>query len=323
MPDWLFHWTHDDVFKEVLKVSIPALGSILAALIAWYGIRRTAKVTQETLENSKEATPPELLRLEKWSTILKDSEGYPKNLDIGIDTICSTYKDVLKRATVENRVKNMLVWDMDVKDRLLETEPVSDRNVYPIQDWSSMFNTFKSFRILLIFGLLWMMGVIIFIIRCLFTLIEQFIYSKPPSNDDIDFLSLISGLLLFVFLIFQFSNWIIMREIKEEVREKNLIKNISYRNCYYALRDVFLIDGLELVESPDEREERGEFEKTKEYKEWWDKVKEDHPEWTSWNYGLSISWDNNPDKAKTDESEPESPTLIQKLSRTKLFFKRA
>ena len=158
MPDWLFHWTHDDVFKEVLKVSIPALGSILAALIAWYGIRRTAKVTQETLENSKEATPPELLRLEKWSTILKDSEGYPKNLDIGIDTICSTYKDVLKRATVENRVKNMLVWDMDVKDRLLETEPVSDRNVYPIQDWSSMFNTFKSFRILLIFGLLWMMG---------------------------------------------------------------------------------------------------------------------------------------------------------------------
>jgi len=29
MPDWLFHWTHDEAFVEVLKVSIPALGSIL------------------------------------------------------------------------------------------------------------------------------------------------------------------------------------------------------------------------------------------------------------------------------------------------------
>lgn len=48
--------------------------------------------------------------------------------------------------------------------------------------------------------------------------------------------------------------------------------------------------------------------KTKEYKEWWDKVKKDHPEWTSWDYGLSISWDNNPGKDKTGESAPETPT---------------
>ena len=91
--EWWFHWTHDEAFVEVLKVSIPALGSILAALIAWYGIRRTAKVTQEALENSKEATPPELLRLEKWSSILKDSNDYPENIkhELDVNAIQSTY----------------------------------------------------------------------------------------------------------------------------------------------------------------------------------------------------------------------------------------
>lgn len=307
MPDWLFHWTHDHVFIDMLKVFITALGPIGAGAITWFGIRWTGNLTKQTLENTQEATPPELLRLEKWSTILKDSEGYPKNLDIGIDTICSTYKDVLKRATFENRVKNMLVWDMDVKDRLLETEPVSDRNVYQIQEWPSgnMFNTFKSFS-LLIFGLLWMIGVIIILIRSLIILIEQFIYSKPPSEDTLDFMSLIYVLLLFAFLIFQFLNWLVMGEIKKEVREKTLIKNISYRNCYYALRDVFLIDGLELVESPYERKEREEFEKTGRYKKW----QEENPQLTSWNYGLSISWDNNPDKDKTGKSAPETPTNL-------------
>ena len=121
MPDWLFHWTHDEVFKEVLKVSIPALGSILAALIAWYGIRRTAKVTQEALENSKEATPPELLRLEKWSNILKDSNDYPENIKNGLDieTIQSTYDDILKRATLENRIQNLGILSEEVRQKLL------------------------------------------------------------------------------------------------------------------------------------------------------------------------------------------------------------
>ena len=70
--------------------------------------------------------------------------------------------------------------------------------------------------------------------------------------------------------------------------------NIVFRNEYHALKNIYLI--------------REYFEKTKEYKEWWDKVKKDHPEWTSWDYGLSISWDNNPGKDKTGESAPETPT---------------
>ena len=85
--------------------------------------------------------------------------------------------------------------------------------------------------------------------------------------------------------------------------------NIVFRNGYHALKDIYLIREHEgAQETSKENKEREYFEKTKEYKEWWDKVKKDHPEWTSWNYGLSISWDNDPEKDKTDESAPEIPT---------------
>ena len=74
-------------------------------------------------------------------------------------------------------------------------------------------------------------------------------------------------------------------------------------------RDIFLLDGFELSEDNNENEERKEFEKSKKYKYWRERVKKEHPEWTSWNYGLSISWDNNLEKARTDEFEtPEIPT---------------
>ncbi|WP_278552606.1 hypothetical protein [Rothia dentocariosa] len=138
MPDWLFHWAHDEVFKEVLKVSIPALGSILAALIAWYGIRRTAKVTQEALENSKEATPPELLRLEKWSAILTDSKNYPKKIkhELDVNTIQSTYNDILKRATLENRVMNLGILSSNVRNELISVNKIGvGYGVYPRPKW--------------------------------------------------------------------------------------------------------------------------------------------------------------------------------------------
>lgn len=154
MPDWLFHWTHDEVFKEVLKVSIPALGSILAALIAWYGIRRTAKVTQETLENSKEATPPELLRLEKWLTILKDSEQYPENLKNGLDVkrISNTYNDVLKWATLENRVMNLGISSPEIRQALLQIKPGDGDGTYPKQSWKIFKDKVDTIMAALIFS---------------------------------------------------------------------------------------------------------------------------------------------------------------------------
>lgn len=36
--EWLFHWTHDSVFIDILKVLIAALSPIGAGVITWCGI---------------------------------------------------------------------------------------------------------------------------------------------------------------------------------------------------------------------------------------------------------------------------------------------
>lgn len=148
MWEFWFHWTHDEVFKEVLKALIPAIGYVFVGAITWIGILRTSKIAKQTLEDTREATPPELLRLEKWSTILKDSEGYPKNISVDIDTIYSTYKDVLKRATLENRIKNMAIWDSEVEDKLLKIKPNNGQSKYPKEEWGVQSIYKRSARIL-------------------------------------------------------------------------------------------------------------------------------------------------------------------------------
>lgn len=295
MPDWLFHWTHDEVFKEVLKALIPAIGYVFVGAITWIGIWRTSKIAKQTLEDTREATPPELLRLEKWSTILKDSEGYPKNISVDIGTIYSTYKDVLKRATLENRIKNMAIWDSEVEDKLLKIKPNSGQSEYPKEEWGVQSVYKRSSRILN-----WTL-VPLFLLD-----IGFFLYIIFNSGKTLESLFEVIFSLVFIINIVLLLGAVIIINIYDKYKRKlpdALMKNIVYRNCYYALREVFLVDGLELVESPDERKEREEFEKTGKYKKW----QEENPQLTSWNYGLSIDRDNNPEKDKTDESAPETP----------------
>lgn len=289
MPDWLFHWTHDEVFKEVLKVSIPALGSILAALIAWYGIRRTAKVTQEALENSKEATPPELLRLEKWSAILTDSKNYPKKIkhELDVNTIQSTYNDILKRATLENRVMNLGILSSNVRNELISVNKIGvGYGVYPRPKWGGPKPNLE------------MQIKILFLSLFIYLVVLVALIFSPYTN-----------IALIVFMIFMFIFFVSVYKPSKRKEETLRENNIVFRNGYHALKDIYLIRGYKGVhETPEEDKERKAFEKTKEFKEWRDKVEKEHPEWNSWNYGLSISWDNKPDKDKADGSESEEPT---------------
>lgn len=314
MPDWLFHWTHDQVFIDILKAFIAALGPIAAGVITWFGIRWTGNLTKQTLENTKESTPPELLRLEKWSSILKDSNDYPENIkhELDINTIQSTYNDTLKRATLENRVINLGILLSNVRNELISANKIGiGSSDYPRPRWGGPKPNLEKwnniifgvvFTYMVVIGIFWPFGTIIYYGRVNFTNI----------------------IIIILYLLIIFTLLVFLRNSIGKNGKTSRENNIIFRNGYHALKDVYLIRKYEgIQETPKENKEREDFEKTKEYKEWWDKVKEDHPEWTSWNYGLSISWDNNPDKVKTDESEPESPTLIQKLSRTKLFFKRA
>ena len=299
MPDWLFHWTHDDVFKEVLKALIPAIGYVFVGAITWIGIWRTSKIAKQTLEDAREATPPELLRLEKWSTILKDSEQYPKNFDMGINTIYRTYKDVLKRATLENRIKNMAISDSEVEDKLLKIKPNSGQGKYPKEKWKVryLYTFLRIIRIVLRISIL-LQSLLIFAMFLGFlhyTFSNEFdIYITLKASMSIIFLLTSTAALLIVYNS--------LRSFKLNTKFEQSEQNIIYRNCYHALRDIFIVDGLELNESSEQNREREKFEKSKLYKKWQQK----NPQLTSWNYGISINWDNNPEKDKVNESKEDS-----------------
>ena len=87
--------------------------------------------------------------------------------------------------------------------------------------------------------------------------------------------------------------YFIVKLIKGEFREASE-SNIVFRNGYHAFRIVYLArESINLVETPREVNEREGFEKTRTYKEW--EIKEEYPEWLSWNYRLDIGDSNKPE----------------------------
>ena len=100
-----------------------------------------------------------------------------------------------------------------------------------------------------------------------------------------------------------------------------MIKNIIFRNACHALESIYKIPGYTLHEDANLYYERKDFEDTKEFNKWKYRVQEDNSRcklWTSWNYGLSVNWDNNPykgsvNKDTTRDLEPNHlpPSLFQ------------
>ena len=303
MPDWLFHWTHDEVFKEVLKVSIPALGSILAALIAWYGIRRTAKVTQEALENSKEATPPELLRLEKWSNILKDSNDYPENIKNGLDieTIQSTYDDILKRATLENQIQNLGILSEEVRQKLLQIRPGSGSKYYPDPTWKISKENYKY---------LLMPMIMVILLPCYIYLLCNivFVYDSLNIFDDgsrYSFLFLrIATPIDAIILLFVCDIFLTIKN------DEYYAKSVCFMNGYKVLKDIYLAPYISgLIENEKQIKIRDRFEKSRLYREW-KKNNDEHPDWGSWNFGLNIGWDNSPNLENQESEEPTESASV-------------
>lgn len=318
MPDWLFHWTHDEVFKEVLKVSIPALGSILAALIAWYGIRRTAKVTQEALENSKEATPPELLRLEKWSNILKDSNDYPENIKNGLDieTIQSTYDDILKRATLENRIQNLGILSEEVRQKLLQIRPGSGSKYYPDPTWKISKENYKYLLMLMI---------MVIILSCYIYLLCNIVFVSDSLNifDDgsrysLLFLRIATPIVAIILLVLTvcmaFMVYIQIKVVCDIFLTKKddeyYAKSVCFMNGYKILKDIYFAPYISgLIENEKQIKIRDKFEKSRLYKEW-KKNNDEHPDWGSWNYGLNIGWDNSPNLENQESEEPTESASV-------------
>jgi hypothetical protein len=283
MFDWLFHWMHDG---EVLKALIPAIGYVFVGAITWIGIWRTSKIAKQTLEDTREATPPELLRLEKWSTILKDSKDYPKEIRDGLKlkAIYTTYNDVLMRATLEDKVIKLGILSAEVRENLISIKPSSGGIYYPRPSWEKMVLKNWAISITLILG---------FLINFI-TLGFGVATGRTPF-----------WLFIIFFVSFTFAGVMIFRAEKFNKTQKNII----FRNGYHALRNVYLArESISLVETPREIKEREGFEKTRAYKEWENKIKEEYPKWTSWNYGLDIG-DNN----KPDDYGDINPSKIQSI----------
>lgn len=290
MPDWLFHWTHDQVFIDIFKAFITALGPIASGVITWFGIRWTGKLTKQTLENTKEATPPELLRLEKWSTILKDSDEYSEKLkeNLDLETISSTYNDVLEWASLESKINKLGILHLEVRNELLRVKPSSGDGTYPNPKWKNHVTKEN------ILGTLSIICLILISICVLIASLYCFVNNIFKPLAIIFAIVSIFFIILFIWALYD----VFIKQNDGQYDENNII----FYNAYYALKDVYLLRGNDTVyEGVKEKNGRNRFEKTRNYKKWKKKIEEKGLDWGSWNYGLNIGWDNNPAKAKSNE----------------------
>ena len=273
-----------DLKDIIISVAVP----LVVACVSWLGSQRAVKINKAALENLKEATPPELLRLEKWSTILKDSNDYPENIKYNLDmgTIKSTYNDILKRATLENRVKKLGVTNKEVSDILLTLPTLSSRGEYPK---NIKWNKFISKKIIFAFIFAFLVEYVI-------------ILSYSISRGDI-FLGIVisvtvlSGSIIVGFMIY-------LNHLDK------LEKDLILRNSYKALSDIFVLDNVILEETPEEDKQRIKLTNNKIFlyhQSWKEYKKNKRPDWDSWNYGLSIGWNNSPKNDK--EKSTKEPTV--------------
>lgn len=315
MPDWLFHWMHDG---EVLKALIPAMGYVFVGAITWIGIWRTSKIAKQTLEDTREATPPELLRLEKWSTILKDSEQYPENLKNGLDVerISNTYNDVLKWATLENRVMNLGISSPEIRQALLQIKPGDGDGTYPKQSWKIFKDKVDTIIAALIFSFaIASVYLTVIIINGLIKL-EEAIF-QGPIISILNIIMILAHMII-PFCILYLPFYLIWKIYIKKEDPQFYENNIIFRNAYHSLKDIYLNDGkMPLSENLDEENQRKEFKSMKIYKDWENRIKKKNPDWGTWNYGLNIGENNNPEFTKSEsegssasvgsESTPEDP----------------
>lgn len=198
---------------EVKDVVISVVVPLVAALMSYFGSRRGTKVSREEFENRKEATPPELLRLEKWSTILKDSSDYPENIkhELDINAIQSTYNDIIKRATLENKVIKLGILSAEVRENLTSIKLSSGGRYYPRPSWEKMVLKNWAISITLIIG---------FLINFI-TLGFGVATGRTPF-----------WLFIIFFASFIFAGVMTFRAEKFNKTQKNII----FRNGYHALR---------------------------------------------------------------------------------------
>ena len=281
--DWWFQWMQDG---EVLRALIPAMGYIFVGAITWIGIWRTSKIAKQTLEDTREATPPKLLRLEKWSTILKDMEQYPESLknESDMEIISDTYRDILAQATIENKVTKLGIMDKEVREELFRIDLGVFNGTYPKPKWKFYRSQWIEYTILAVFGMM-------------YTAISY----RSITRDF--FIFIICALFGFAINLFFIKMLSLMNKSERELLWE---KSILFNNAYYFLQKPYITKINILKESTIEKNRRENFEETKLYRKWYKKIKDVHPDWGTWNYGLNIGENNNPEFTKSESEGPSA-----------------
>ena len=281
---------------------MPSIIPVVVAIITGVGAYLNYRISKDVLSNTKEATPPWLLRLEKWSTILKDSKEYPISTELNMQSIFNMYNEVLSSAILENKIMNLGIISENARDFLISVKPKSGHGLYPVLSgvsfWNKVKKIFKDLRMRKILILCFVWFILFTFVGFYFYkhILEHNYYSIDQKNVYL-IIMLILNLILTAIYPFLFIRLVYRRISKQATSEENII----VRNGYHVLREYYLAQDIYIFyERPEEKRERENFEKSREYKEW----KKKNPELTSWNYGLSISWDNNPYKSNTDGLEP-------------------
>ena len=69
--------------------------------------------------------------------------------------------------------------------------------------------------------------------------------------------------------------------------------------------------------------EREEFEKSRNYKRWKNKIKREHPKWESWNYGLDIGCNNKPEVSGDIKTSKIRSIVLWRKSLFQNFLRKA
>lgn len=282
--DWWFQWMQDG---EVLRALIPAMGYVFVGAITWIGIWRTSKIAKQTLEDTREATPPKLLRLEKWSKILKDMEQYPESLknESDMEIISDTYRDILAQATIENKVTKLGIMDKEVREELFRIDLGVFNGTYPKPKWKFYRSQWIEYAILVVFGMIYTTF--------------SFIYTFITRDFSIFIIFALSGVAFTLFSLKMLRS--LMSKFERELLWE---KSILFNNAYYFLQKPYITKINILKESTIEKNRRKNFKETKLYRKWYKKIKDVHPDWGTWNYGLNIGENNNPEFTKSESEGP-------------------
>lgn len=159
--------------------------------------------------------------------------------DLNLDTIQSTYNDILKRATLENRAKSLGVTKKDVVDMLLTQPILSSQGNFPRSvKWKNLYPSI----------ILYMDS----IAASMFAIL--FYFSIHGNVSYIPNIIFIIAILAFIFnaAIITYLNRIDKQE-----------KGIIFRNAYKALAGVFVLGDSRLKETPEEENQCNKFKNRK------------------------------------------------------------